>query len=205
MTTAKAPQLEQALTLPYRLVLDFRALNMTGEQFLQLCSDNSELRMELSSTQELIIMPPGGLERGRQETEAARQVSNWAIQDGNGLAFGSNAGYTLPNGAIRAPDVSWMPLARWEALDSEEQRRFGHTFPDFVIELRSPSDRLSDVQAKMEEYLENGARLGWLLDPDTKLVHIYRPGHQVEVLEAPESVSGGQVLQGFVLDLTRIW
>ena len=150
-------------------------------------------------------MPPGGLETGRQETELARQVSNWSLQDGNGLAFGSNAGYTLPNGAVRAPDVSWIPLDRWESLGKDEQQRFGHTFPNFVIELRSPSDRLSDIQAKMVEYIQNGARLGWLVDPQLRQVHIYRPGQQVELLEAPESVSGESVLPGFVLDLTKIW
>ena len=205
MTTAKTPLLEQGLMVPNRLVLDFSAVKITHDQFLQLCADNRELRMELSATKELIVMPPGGLETGRQETELARQVSNWSLQDGNGLAFGSNAGYTLPNGAVRAPDVSWIPLDRGESLGKDEQQRFGHTFPNFVIELRSPSDRLSDIQAKMVEYIQNGARLGWLVDPQLRQVHIYRPGQQVELLDAPESVSGESVLPGFVLDLTKIW
>ncbi len=205
MTTAKVPQLEQTLTLPYRLVLDFRALNMTGDQFLQFCADNRDLRMELSATKELIIMPPAGGTTGGRNSELTVDVGTWSRSDGTGKTFDSSTGFTLPNGAVRAPDVSWILTSRWETLSEADQRRFPPICPDFVIELRSPSDRLSDVQAKMEEYLENGARLGWLLDPDTKQVHIYRPAQQVEVLEAPDSVSGEQVLQGFVLDLTRIW
>ena len=135
----------------------------------------------------------------------ARQVGNWAKQDGTGRAFGPNAGYTLPNGAVRAPDASWMPLSRWESLSRDDQTKFGHTFPDFAIELRSPSDSLSDVQDKMTEYLENGVLLGFLLDPRQRRVYVYRPGQDVEVLEEPETVSGDPVLPGFVLDLTAIW
>lgn len=205
MTTTRTPRTEQAPALPTRLVLDFSSVGLTRDQLLQLCADNSDLRFELTADKELIVMPPAGLESGWQEIELGRQVGNWAVQDGSGLVLGANAGYTLPNGAIRAPDVSWMPLSRWEALGTYEQSRFGHTFPDFVIELRSPSDRLSDVQAKMEEYLENGTLLGWLIDPQTRQVHVYRAGRDPEILDAPASVSGEQVLRGFVLDLTRIW
>ena len=205
MTAAKPPAIAPDATLPYRLALDIRTLEMTEEQFLQLCSDNRELRMELTAKRELIIMPPASLESGWQELELARQLGNWAMQDGTGRAFGSNAGYTLPNGAVRAPDASWMPLSRWESLSRTEQRAFGRTFPDFAIELRSPSDSLAIVQAKMAEYLENGVRLGWLLDPQNRRVYVYRPSQPVDIQEEPAAVSGDPVLPGFVLDLATIW
>lgn len=205
MTTAKASKLEQTVTLPYRLVLDFRALNMTGDQFLQFCADNGDLRMELTAENELIIMPPAGGITGGRNSELTADVAIWSREDGTGKTFDSSTGFTLPNGAVRAPDVSWILLSRWEALSESEQRRFPPICPDFVIELRSPSDSLSDVQGKMVEYMQNGARLGWLVDPQLRQAHIYRPNQQVEVLEAPESVSGEPVLQGFVLGLTRVW
>ena len=205
MTTVKKPAIDQATTLPYRLALDIRALEMTEDQFLQLCSDNGDLRMELTANRELLIMPPVGLEGSTQEGELYLQLGIWTKQDGTGRAFGPNAGYTLPNGAVRAPDASWMPLSRWESLSRDDQTKFGHTFPDFAIELRSPSDSLSDVQDKMTEYLENGVLLGFLLDPRQRRVYVYRPGQDAEVLEEPETVSGDPVLPGFVLDLSVIW
>ena len=205
MTTVKKPSIDQTTTLPYRLTLDIQALEMTEHQFLQLCSDNGDLRMELTANGELIIMPPVGLEGSTQEGELYLQLGIWTKQDGTGRAFGPNAGYTLPNGAVRAPDASWMPLSRWESLSRDDQTKFGHTFPDFAIELRSQSDSLPDVQDKMTEYLENGVLLGFLLDPRQRRVYVYRPGQDVEVLEEPESVSADPVLPGFVLDLTTIW
>ena len=205
MTTLKKPAIDQTTTLHYRLVLDIRAIAMTEDQFLQLCSDNGDLRMELTANRELIILPPVGLEGSTQEGELYLQLGIWTKQDGTGRAFGPNAGYTLPNGAVRAPDASWMPLSRWESLSRDDQTKFGHTFPDFAIELRSPPDSLSDVQDKMTEYLENGVRLGFLLDPRQRRVYIYRPGQDAEVLVEPETVSGDPVLPGFVLDLKAIW
>ena len=205
MTTAKPAEIETGVTLPYRLVLNIRALEMTEDQLLQLCSDNGDLRIELTANRELIIMPPNGLEGSWQEGELYLQVGNWAKQDGTGRAFGPNAGYTLPNGAVRAPDVSWMPLSRWESVRREDQTKFGHTFPDFAIELRSPSDSLREVQDKMLEYMENGVRLGFLIDPQNRRVHVYRPGQPMEILEEPANVSADPVLPGFVLDLSAIW
>lgn len=205
MTTANPAATEASVTLPYRLVLNISALKMTEDQFLQLCSDNGDLRMELTANQELIIMPPAGLEGGWQEQELVVQVGNWAKQDGTGRAFGPNAGYTLPNGAVRAPDVSWMPLSRWGSLSLDDQTKFGHTFPDFAIELRSLSDSLRDVQDKMLEYMESGVLLGLLVDPQNRRVHVYRPGQPVEMLEGPSSVSADPVLPGFTLDLSTIW
>lgn len=205
MTTAKPPAIEPDVTLPYRLILNVRALEMTEDQLLKLCSDNGGLRIELTVNRELVIMPPAGMESGWQEAELTRQVGNWAVQNGTGRVFGSNAGYTLPNGAVRAPDVSWMPLSRWESLSREDQTKFAHTFPDFAIELLSPSDRLRDVQDKMREYMENGALLGLLIEPHNRRVHVYRPGQAVEILEEPADVSADPVLPGFVLDLSAIW
>ena len=205
MTTAKAPQVEQTVTLPYRLVLDFRALNMTDDQFLRFCADNGDLRMELTAEKELIIIPPAGGTTSGRNSDLTTDLTIWTRQDGTGKAFDSSGGFRLPNGAIRSPDVSWILLSRWEALTESQQIRLPPICPDFVIELRSPSDRLSDTQAKMVEYMENGARLGWLLEPQRRQVHIYRHGQDVEVLEAPESVSGEAVLPGFVLALSRIW
>ena len=143
MTTVHKPSTDQTTTLPYRLALNIRALEMTEDQFLQLCSDNGDLRMELTANRELIIMPPNGFRKRLRKRANCLFASwaNWAKQDGTGRAFGPNAGYTLPNGAVRAPDASWMPLSRWESLSRDDQTKFGHTFPDFTIELRSPSDR----------------------------------------------------------------
>ena len=205
MTTAKTPLLEQTVTLPYRLVLDFRAVSMTDDQLLQFCADNGDLRIELSAAKELIIMPPAGGTTSGRNSELAIDLGIWSRQDGTGKTFDSSGGFTLPNGAMRSPDAAWIPLSRWEMLSESEQRRFPPICPDFVIELRSPSDSLRDVQAKMVEYMENGTRLGWLVDPQLRRVHVYRPGQQVEVLDAPDSVSGEAVLPGFALDLARIW
>ena len=205
MATAKPPAVTPQVNLPSRVVLDVSALELNEDQLLKLCSDNGDLRIELTANKELVIMPPLGLEGGSQELDLASQVLVWAKQDGTGRAFGPNAGYSLPNGAVRAPDASWMPLSRWESLSRDEQTKFGHTFPDFVIELRSLSDSLRYVQDKLQEYMENGILLGLLVDPQTRRVHIYRPDRPIEVLEEPVSVSCDPVLPGFTLDLSPIW
>ena len=205
MTTTKLPDIEQDVNLPYRLALNVRALEMTEDQLAQLSSDNSDLRLELTADKELIIMPPAFSETGWQELELALQVGTWAKQDGTGRAYGPTAGFTLPNGAVRAPDVSWILLSRWEAMSDSERRGCAKVCPDFVIELRSESDSLREVQRKMAEYMENGARLGWLIDPQNRRVHIYRPGQPVEILEEPTAVSGDPVLPGFALDLSVLW
>ena len=192
-------------TLPYRVEIDISALDMTEEQFLQLCSDNEDLRLELTAGRELIVMPPAGAETGGSNSELHIDLGIWSRRDGTGKTFDSSTGFTLPNGAVRSPDSAWILLSRWEALTEAERRGFAPICPDFVIELRSPSDRLADVQEKMVEYVENGARLGWLIDPRDRRVYVYRPGRDVEILEGPESVSGEPELPGFTLDLRRIW
>ena len=205
MTTAKPPAIEPDIAQPYRLVLNISALEMTEDQLAKLSSDNGDMRIELTADKELVIMPPAFSETGWQELELAIQVGVWAKQDGTGRTYGPNAGFTLPNGAVRAPDVSWILLSRWETMSDSERHGFAKVCPDFVIELRSESDGLREVQLKMSEYMENGSRLGLLIDPQNRRVHVYRPGQPIEILEEPTSVSTDPVLPGFELDLSAIW
>jgi Uma2 family endonuclease len=191
--------------LPNPLVLDIRTVEMTDDQLLQFCADNGDLQIELTAKRKLVVMPPTGSLTGWQENRLAARLDRWADQDGTGMAFGPSAGFTFPNGAILAPDASWVLTERWEALEEADQKRFAHLCPDFVAEVRSPSDSLAMAQAKMAEYVENGARLGWLIDPQQRRVYIYRPGSPVEVLEDPPTVSGDPVLPGFGLNLQEIW
>lgn len=196
---------ETPMVLASPLVLDFKAIEMTDDQFVQFCADNDDLRIELTAKRELIVMPPTNLETGSENLSLSAQLYNWTRQDGSGIGFDSSSMFTLPNGAVRSLDASWMLRERWVALPLEERRRFSHIVPDFVAELRSPSDRLSYVQLKMEEYMENGARLGWLIDPFQRRVYVHRPGQPVEVLENPARVSGEDVLPGFELNPQEIW
>ena len=205
MSTTKPAAIETGVTLPYRLALNIRALEMTEAQLARLSSDNGDLRLELTAGKELIIMPPVASEGGLGEHELSLQVGIWAKQDGTGRVFSPSAGFNLPNGAIRSPDVSWIPLSRWEALSDDDRRGFAKICPDFVIELRSESDSLREVQRKMDEYMETGVLLGLLVDPQNRRVHIYRPGQAIEILEEPASVSGEPVLPGFALDLAAFW
>ena len=200
----KAP-LESAEVLSGPFFLDFRAVEMTDEQFLQFCADNGDLRFELTAKKELIVMPPAGLGSGWRELRVGRRLDTWAEEDGTGMAYGPSAGFRLPNGAVRAPDASWLRLSRRDGLTEDERERIAPICPDFVLEIRSPSDSLAVVQAKMQEYMENGARLGWLIDPFQRRVHVYRPGQPVEVLEDPATVAGEDVLPGFDLNLSEIW
>ena len=188
----------------YTLEVDLRSLSLTEEQFYQLCRDNPELQLELTASGELIVMSPTGSKTGWRNSQLNQRLANWADQDGRGLCFDSNAGYTLPNGAKRSPDASWTLLARWNALSEEEQERFAPLCPDFVCELRSPRDNLESLKHKMSEYVENGARLGWLIDPLEDRVYVYRPGSAVQCVDHPKTLDGGDVLKGFVLDLEGI-
>lgn len=150
-------------------------------------------------------MPPTGTETGDRDSEINMQLRLWAKRDGTGVAFGSSTGFILPNGAVRSPDASWVVRSRWTSLTAEQRRRFAPLCPDFVVELRSPSDSLRALQDKMQEYMNNWARLGWLIDPEQRRVYVYRPGASVQELENPEKVSGEPVLPGFVLDLREVW
>ena len=180
-------------------------LDLTDDRLLELSSLNQDLRMERNAEGELIVMPPTGTETGDRNSEINMQLRLWAKQDGTGTAFDSSAGFTLSNGAVRSPDASWVEHSRLEALADEQRRKFAPLCPDFIIELRSPTDRLRIVQDKMQEYLDNGMKLGWLIDPEQKRVYVYRPRSPVQELEAPEKVFGDPVLPGFVLNLREVW
>lgn len=153
---------------------------------------------------EMIIMMPMTPSGGNKEFELTGQFAAWVKADGTGLGFSPSSVFTLPNGAKRSPDVSWMPRQRWDALLDEQKNSFTRICPEFVIELRSKTDRLKTLPAKMEEYIENGAQLGWLIDPKEKKVHLYRPGAPVEILHNPSEVSGEPLLKGFTLKLDGI-
>lgn len=188
------------------LTVSFPALvQMTDEQFYEFCQANRELRIERTVKGEVIIMPPAFSDTGNRNSKITAQLANWAEQDGTGEAFDSSAGFTLPNGATRSPDAAWIQLERWNALSDELKASFAPICPDFVIELRSSSDTLSGLQAKMQEYIENGALLGFLVERKNRAVHIYRPNREPEILENPETVSGDPELPGFVLRMAKIW
>jgi Uma2 family endonuclease len=180
-------------------------IGMSDEQFFELCQLNRDLRLERTSQGDLVIMPPTGGETGRTNFELTVLFGHWVHADGSGVGFDSSTGFTLPNGAKRSPDLAWVKRTRWEALTPEQRKVFAPLCPDFVLELRSPSDALEYVQAKMQEYLDNGARLGWLIDPIERKVYIYRPQAPVECLDNPQAISGEPVLPGFVLELGRVW
>jgi Uma2 family endonuclease len=189
-----------ALTVNFKSVIE-----MTDEQFFELCQNNRDLRFERNANGDLIIMPPTGGETGNRNGRVNQQLFNWTDVDGTGIAFDSSTCFKLPNGADRSPDASWIKLERWDALSDEEKQKFPPICPDFVIELLSPSDSLKTTQEKMREYIDNGVRLGILINRKSRQVEIYRPGKEVEVLDSPDTVSGEDVLNGFVLNLGMIW
>jgi len=201
---ARVPLTEEEVT-PAKLVLNVENVGISEEQFFQLCCDNRDLRMELTAQKELIIMPPAGLNSSWRNNILSTDLTIWARKDGTGIVYDSSAGYRLPNTAIRAPDTSWVRRERLDAFDKKELEKFGHLCPDFVGELMSPSDTLSELQDKMAEYIANGAQLGWLIDPYEARVYIYRPGGPVECLENPVNISGDPVLRGFVFNVAEIW
>ena len=204
--TVKEPAAEQEGDfLPYLLTLDFSAIEMTDEQFVKFCADNGELRIELTAERELIIMPPAFPATGMKNSALTGQLYIWSKQDGTGIGFDSSAGFTFPNGAMRSPDASWIARERWDALAEDKLTKFAHIAPDFVAELRSHTDSFRTLQDKMAEYIGNGVRLGWLIDPSQRRVYVYRPGQDAEMLEDPAAVSGESVLPGFVLSLQDIW
>ncbi len=187
------------------LEINCDSLQMTDEQFFQLCQDNRDLRFERNSNGDILIMPPTGGETGNRNIEIAYQVQAWSRQNKLGIAFDSSTGFKLPNKADRSPDASWIPLEKWNNLTPQQRQKFLPLCPDFVIELRSPSDSLKTLQNKMIEYLENGTKLGWLINPKTKQVEVYRQGKDVEILDNPKTLSGEDILPDFVLDLELIW
>jgi Uma2 family endonuclease len=180
-------------------------LSMTDDQLYELCQLNPELRIERTAQGELLIMPPTGGETSKRNLDLLVAVGTWAKDEGSGIAFDSSGGFILPNSALRSPDVAWIRRSRLETLTTEQKKKFIPLCPDFVIELRSPTDSLSALQAKMQEYLDNGTQLGWLIDPEDKRVYIYHSNGAVECLENPVELSGDPVLPGFVLALREFW
>ncbi len=194
----------QTETIP--LTVNFPAIaTMNHEQFYEFCQANRDLRIERTATGEVIIMPPAFSDTGNRNLKISQQLANWADQDGGGEAFDSSTGFTLPNGATRSPDAAWIKLDRWNALSDEQKASFAPICPDFVIELRSSSDTLSSLQAKMQEYIDNGTLLGFLIDRKNRTVHIYRPNRTPEIVDAPTAVSADPELPGFVLQMAKIW
>jgi len=177
---------------------------LSDEEFEQFCAQHPELRIEMTSEGEMIIMLPVTSEGGKRNFNLTARFGAWVEADGTGVGFDSSAGFTLPNGAKRSPDVSWIRRERWDALSDQQKNEFAPICPDFVVELRSKSDRLSTLQEKMEEYLINGAQLGWLIDPLEQKVHIYWPQSPIIVLDHPPELSGDPLLPGFVLKLEGI-
>lgn len=181
-------------------------LHVTQEQFAALAAANRDLRLERTAKGELIVNPPTGWQTGEYNCRISGELYLWWRNAGEpGKAFDSSTGFILPNGATRAPDASWVSQERWQALTLEQKGTFAHICPDFVVELRSSSDSLKSLQDKLGEYLDNGTRLGWLIDPQHRRVEIYRQGLGVEVLENPTELFGKEVLPGFVLSLRRVW
>ncbi len=182
-----------------------KSLKFTDDKFVEMVAANQDLRLELSAQGELSIMSPTGGETGNRNFEMCLDLGYWNRQNGLGKAFDSSTGFKLPNGATRSPDVSWIKIARWNALTPEQRKKFLPLCPDFVIELVSESDDLADTQAKMREYIANGLWLGWLINPKNKQVEIYRPNQEIEILQSPLSLSGEDVLPDFILDLQPIF
>jgi len=200
---AIAPPISQTLTIQWPP--EIRAI-ITPEEFAALVAANPELQFERTATGGLIVTPPTGSETGNRNIRLAYYLVRWIEEEGgSGLAFDSSSGFRLPNGANRSPDLAWVARSRWEALTLEERQGFAPLCPDFVVELRSKSDQLAPLQAKLTEYIDNGARLGWLIDPQNQQVWVYRPGQEVDCLDQPVELSGEDVLPGLILPLARIW
>ncbi len=181
------------------------ALRLTDDEFFAFCGQNRDLRIEQTKEGDWIIMPPTGFETGSRNNEVSRQLGNWARQDGTGVAVDSSTGFALPNGAKRSPDAAWVRRDRLAELTPEQKRKFLPLAPDFAAELRSPSDALPPIQEKMAEYVENGTRLGWLLDAQRRQVHVYRPDAPVQIWDTPAALSADPEMPGFTLDLSPVW
>ena len=189
-----------------QVVLDISPLTVNDDEFIEFCRRNEDYRIEADKSGNLIIMPPIYLETSRRNQNIGRQLGNWAEKDGTGEVFESNGMLVLPNGAKRCPDSFWITKEKYFALSEQErEQELAHIVPDFVIELRSKSDSIKKIREKMFEYIENGVRLGWMIDPYDKKVHIFRENGEVEILENPGKVSGENILTGFELNLTEIF
>jgi Uma2 family endonuclease len=179
--------------------------DISDEHFEKLCSKNRDFKIEQTALGELILMPPTLPDSGWRNNNLSTDVTIWARKDKTGIVFDSSTYFTMPNGARRSPDVAWMKREKWDRLNDSERKKTSRMVPDFAIELRSSTDSLKTLQAKMREYIENGVRLGWLIDPKNRKVHIYRANGEVEVLQNPEKLSGEDVLSGFELNVQEIF
>ncbi|BAZ85712.1 Uma2 family endonuclease [Dolichospermum compactum] len=178
---------------------------MTDDNFYDFCQLNRDFRIERNQTGDLLIMSPTGSETEERNFDLIVQLGVWTKQNGTGVGFGSSGGFTLPNGAVRSPDAAWINRTKWEAIPVEQRKKFAPICPEFIIELRSETDNLKILQEKMQEYIDNGTQLGWLIDRKQQKVFIYRPGQAVEELDNPQTLTGEDLLPGFVLDLSQIW
>ena len=188
----------------FPILLKINTKSWTDDEYFNFCQQHKDLRIETNKDGDLVIMPPTGGETSDRNSELNMQLRLWAKKNGKGKAFESNVEFKLPSGANKSPDASWILKERYDALTQKEREGFPPITPDFVVELRSKSDRLKPIQDKMAEFIENGVRLGWLIDPYKKQVHIYRQNGEIEILENPQTVSGEDVLEGFELDLEEI-
>ncbi|MCO6459479.1 MAG: Uma2 family endonuclease [Pirellulaceae bacterium] len=197
----------EQLNLAQSVVLHMGPLleRLSDDDFYDFCQRNRELRIESTRDGDLVIMPPTGGETGHRNALVTAQLVNWSLADGTGLAFDSSTGFRLLNGAKRSPDCAWVARKRWDELSAVQRAQFPPLAPDFVLEIRSSSDPLADLLAKMAEYIETGVRLGWLLDPDAKQAWVYRPGAEPLALDGPAELDGGDVLPGFKLQLAPLW
>ncbi len=195
------------LSAPDSVVVHFEPskLQMNDQEFFEFCQLNPDLRIERTSKGDISVMAPTGGKTGRRNAKLIARVVVWAEQDATGDVFDSSTVFTLPNSAKRSPDVSWVSKNRWDALTQNEKEQFPPVCPDFVVELRSRTDSVAELQVKLEEYIANGAQLGWLIDPLERKVHVYRPGLAAEILNDPETLSGEPLLKGFTLDLRSLW
>jgi Uma2 family endonuclease len=189
---------------PYQSAIDFPLTLRVNDSFEEFVRLNPDLVVEQNSNGEIVIMSPTGGESSERNAELIFQLRGWAKHFG-GATFDSSVIFCLPDGSKRSPDASWISAERWMSLSQEDRRKFPPMVPDLVIELRSQSDRLNQLQAKMQSYVDNGVRLGWLIDPQASQVHVYQPGRAIETLEAPETISNIQILPEFLLDLKPIW
>ena len=190
------------IELPVRLRFE---RPMTDDELMRFCTVNEVLRVEREPNGEILVMTPSGSRTSRINSEIIYLLTAWAKEDGRGVVFDSNGGFSLPDGSVRAPDAAWVKLHRWQALTPDQQSGYAPLCPDFVIELRSPSDKLPDLQAKMAQWIANGAEVAWLIDPIDKAVTIYRPGDQPEHFTNPTSVQGTGPIAGFELVMSRVW
>jgi Uma2 family endonuclease len=180
-------------------------VQLTRTEFYKLCTANPDMKLERSAQGELIVMSPTGGETGHWNSKINGELYLWDREAQRGKSFDSSTGFSLPNGGDRSPDAAWLPIEKWQALTPEERQGFLPLCPDFALELLSPSDSWKQGQQKMDEYMQNGCRLGWLIDPKHKRAAIYRQGQPVEVVETPSTLSGEDVLPGFLLDIQAIW